>query len=110
MEDTLIDMVTILGVTEDSEINKCKLYLLNAANVIMEIRQMPYVENKYQSLQVQMAIELYNKQGVEGEVSHSENGISRGYSSTFISKNLLDQITPRVKPLTQQMDSIPMPL
>lgn len=49
---------------------------------------------KYRTLQLQIAVELYNKQGAEGETSHSENGISRQYDSAYISKDLLSQITP----------------
>lgn len=52
------------------------------------------VPKKYKSLQIDIAVNLYNKQGAEGEISHSENGISRAYDSSYISKELLAQIIP----------------
>ncbi len=106
----LDNLISILGVTEDVDIAKCKLYLETAGDVIKEIRQYPFVEDKYSTLQVQMAVELFNKQGIEGQISHSENGISRSFASTFISKHLLDQITPRVKSVCEDISQIPMPL
>jgi hypothetical protein len=63
-------------------------------------RRFPYgttleeVEPRYVDLQLRIAVELYNKQGAEGESAHSENGISRTYESAGISKNLLYEITP----------------
>lgn len=49
---------------------------------------------KYNSLCLDIATEMYNKQGAEGEVAHSENGVSRTYSSAYVSSELLRQITP----------------
>lgn len=93
----LVDtMMVLLELTEDSDKIKCKYYLDLAGDVINNIRKTPLVEEKYHNVQIQMAIELYNKQGVEGQTSHSENGISRGYKSTAISDDLLTQVTPRV--------------
>jgi hypothetical protein len=39
---------------------------------------------------------MYNKLGVEGQTSHSENGVSRSYSSASVSEELLREITPKV--------------
>ena len=52
------------------------------------------VEPRYEFLQMSMAIELFNKIGIEGEISHSENGISRTFSTADVSTSLLEQITP----------------
>lgn len=52
------------------------------------------VEPRYEKLQIQIAVEIYNKQGAEGQVSHSENGISRSYESAYVSDTLLKRITP----------------
>ena len=52
------------------------------------------VETRYQDLQFRIAMDLYNKIGAESELSHTENGISRTYESSWISKQLLDEITP----------------
>lgn len=56
-----------------------------------------YVEDCYLDLQYRIALDLYNKQGAEGETSHSENGISRNYESSWISEQLLQEVTPFAK-------------
>jgi hypothetical protein len=38
---------------------------------------------------------MFNKRGAEGETSHSENGVSRTYSSASVSEELLREITPK---------------
>lgn len=43
------------------------------------------LENRYLSLQVELAIIKYNMQGVEGQSEHSENGIKRVYSNRLLS-------------------------
>lgn len=52
-------------------------------------------EDKYNSLVVRLAICSIAKYGAEGQTSHSENGISRGYDggSTY-PKALLQEIVP----------------
>ena len=54
------------------------------------------IEPKYMDLQVRIAVEMYNKQGVEGQTLHSENGVSRNYASANVSEDLLKEITPKV--------------
>lgn len=56
-----------------------------------------YVEDCYLNLQYRIALDLYNKQGAEGEISHSENGISRGFESSWVSEQLLQEVTPFAK-------------
>lgn len=55
--------------------------------------------SKYDNLQIRMAVYLINKQGAEGETSHSENGVSRMYSSADIPNAMLNEITPFAKVL-----------
>lgn len=74
-----------------------EFYLDNASEVICDIRNSDNVEKKYLTTQIKIAIEMYNKRGVEGQVGHNENGISRSYEKADISKSLLDSITPIVK-------------
>lgn len=54
------------------------------------------LEARYQDLQYRMALDLYNKIGAEGQISHSENGVSRAYESSWISAQLLEEVTPFV--------------
>lgn len=53
-----------------------------------------FVETRYIDWQYRCALDLYNKIGAEGQLSHSENGISRGYESSWISDQLLREVTP----------------
>lgn len=77
------------------------LILLETAKSAINARRYPFgevpeeLEKRYENLQIRIAVELYNKQGAEGEVSHSENGISRTYSAAWISEELLSEVTPK---------------
>lgn len=53
-----------------------------------------YVEDRYLDLQFRIALDLYNKQGAEGEETHNENGINRKFESSWISAQLLREVTP----------------
>ena len=77
-------------------------YLEDAKGIILNKRY-PFgypegteVEPKYETVQVKMALELFSKRGAEGEVSHNENGISRGYESASVSPSLLNMVIPKV--------------
>lgn len=87
-------LLNIGGADQDGLLN---LYLDIAKDKICDIRYTMAVEPQYVNTQVQIALELYNKMGVEGQLSHSENGIDRGYENSGISKSLLDGIIPCVK-------------
>lgn len=74
-------------------------YLTLAGSKIIR-RAYPYdetvdtVPNRYGCLQCEIAAYMLNKRGAEGETSHSENGISRGYESADVPESLLGQIVP----------------
>ena len=55
-----------------------------------------FVEDRYKDLQFRIAMDLYNKIGAEGEMTHSENGISRTFESSWISEQLLSEVVPFV--------------
>lgn len=55
-----------------------------------------FVEPRYQDLLYRVAVELYNKTGAEGQLSHGENEIQRTYESSWISEQLLMEVTPFV--------------
>lgn len=52
------------------------------------------VPRKYQNRQLEIALYLYNKQGAEGQLIHSENGISRTYESASVPESMLKDIVP----------------
>lgn len=74
-----------------------QFYLDDAADIICNLRNSDKVEPQYLNAQLKIAIELYNKRGAEGEIQHSENGISRIYERSDISPSLLANITPVAK-------------
>lgn len=41
------------------------------------------------------AVVIYNMRGVEGQIAHSENGVSRSYAEAAGLKPILEQIVPR---------------
>ena len=58
-------------------------------------------EEKAQALNVHnekvlsAAVVIYNMRGIEGQVSHSENGVARSYENCAGMKSILEQIVPR---------------
>lgn len=56
----------------------------------------PVVEPVYLNWQIAAAVELYAKRGGEGEVSHTENGVSRSWDSARLSVELRRRIVPYV--------------
>lgn len=74
-----------------------QFYIDCAGDIICDIRNSDIVETKYLNTQIMMAIELYNKRGAEGQTGHSEFGISRTYTASDISPNLLAMVIPIVK-------------
>ena len=69
---------------EDVEQSIFEIYLHLAIEKILNHR-FPYgtslvdVEPRYEHDLIELAIALYNLRGVEGQTSHSENGITRHY-------------------------------
>lgn len=75
---------------------------LEMAKSAIMARRYPYgdwpdeLENRYLDLQYRCALAIYNKEGGEFESAHSENGVSRSWSSEFIPDALLNEVTPLV--------------
>lgn len=76
-----------------------KSYLSIAGQKILN-RAYPYddtvtvVPRRYDYLQCEIAAYLLNKRGAEGEVSHSENGISRTYENADVPESMLKDVIP----------------
>lgn len=83
--------------TNDAELED----ILESAKAVILSRRFPFgeqpteIEDRYKDLQIRIAVEMFNKLGAEGETSHSENGVSRTYSSASVSEELLREITPK---------------
>ena len=75
--------------------------ILESAKAVILSRRFPYgeqplvIEERYKDLQIRIAVEMFAKRGAEGETAHSENGVSRTYSSANVSEELLREITPK---------------
>jgi hypothetical protein len=54
------------------------------------------VPTQYADLQFRIALDLYNKIGAEGQLGHSENGVSRSWESSWVSEQLLREVVPLV--------------
>ena len=100
--DRLKIKLKITGIDEDDSL----LEILEVAKDAILAKRHPYgeypvdeagepvLESRYTSLQLRIAVSLYNKEGAEGQLVHSENGISRTYESSDIPKSLLDEVVP----------------
>lgn len=54
------------------------------------------VPAKYHGTVVDVAVYLINKRGAEGELSHTEAGVSRTYGSAGVPEAMLSDIVPMV--------------
>ena len=70
--------------------------ILNARYPLRSNVDITEVPQKYDYLQLQMCVQMYNKRGAEGQVSHSENGISRVWEEGDIPPSLLKLVVPFV--------------
>ena len=99
---TAIERLKVRIPEEDND-NLLQEYLITAKDIIMS-HLYPFTDDyssllfpaKYVTLQIDIAEELYNKRGAEGEIAHSENGVSRSYESAGVSTTLLNRITPYI--------------
>ena len=95
-EDEKVAMVsTMSGETDESLVSA---YLYMAGKKILSLAY-PYgneteVPAKYEHIQIEAAVYLLNKRGAEGQLSHSENGISRSYEDADLPESMLRGITP----------------
>ena len=97
--DNLARLKLRTGEPDEAILEDC----LESARSAIMARRYPYqewpdeLESRYLDLQFRCAMDLYNRIGGEGELSHSENGISRSYESSWISESLLQEVTPVAK-------------
>jgi hypothetical protein len=92
-EDTPSDeeLITLLLVSKGA--------ILNARYPLGEWQE-EEVPTRYEHIQLLMCVSLFNKQGAEGQTSHSENGITRQYEEGDIPHSLLKQIIPMAGSVT----------
>lgn len=91
-----------LGIDSNQETDLLK-ELLDSAETAIMTRRFPFgydddaeFPDRYRDLQIRIAMDMYNRIGAEGQMSHSENGVQRTYESSWISESLLSEIVPIV--------------
>lgn len=95
-------MVKSLAAVPDGDAALLPAYLQLAESAILELRNPlsrdpssePW-ESRYDVLQCEMAAEMYARRGAEGEVSHSENGLTRTYAAAVLSPQLVRRVIPK---------------
>lgn len=63
------------------------------------------VPTKYEILQCRIANFMLVKQGAEGEIQHTENGVTCIYGQSDIPDNLMREITPKVGVIHARIDA-----
>lgn len=87
------------SMTDEKNVETLSAYLCLAADAILK-RRYPFrddvkdVPERYAYKQIEIAAYLLNKRGAEGQLSHSENGISRTYESAGVPESMLKDIMP----------------
>jgi len=97
LEKMKIKLGISLGDTSKDEL--LSLYLEDAENEILELTHLNTIPDKLLNTQIELAIIYYNKQGIEGQTSHGEGGISRsfeeGIPKEIMKKILAERRLPR---------------
>ena len=90
-------------ISPDTASDDILTHLLQQAEGIVLNRRYPFgppegaaVEARYEHIQLQIAVELFSKMGAEGQTVHTENGISRTYEASDVSRSLLRRIVPLI--------------
>ena len=88
-------------ISPDTATDPLLLYLLEQAEGIVLNRRYPFgapegasLSAAHEKIQVQIAVELFNKMGAEGQTAHDENGIKRTWEAGDVSPSLLKGIVP----------------
>jgi hypothetical protein len=88
-------------ISPDTATDSLLLSLLEQAEGIVLNRRYPFgapdgtiVEQRFENIQLQIAVELFNKMGAEGQTAHDENGIKRTWAAGDVSPSLLKTIVP----------------
>ena len=90
-------------ISPDTASSDLLLYLLEQSEGIILNRRYPFgppegaaLSALHEQIQLRIAVELFSKMGAEGQLSHSENGVSRTWEAGDVSPSLLKQIVPCV--------------
>lgn len=95
------EKLTILkSMVDGSDTDEVLFAYLKLAGRKIILRAYPYdktvteVPTEYDMLQCEIAAYMLNKRGAEGQIQHSENGITRQYENADIPSSMLKVVTP----------------
>lgn len=97
--DNLARLKLRTGEADEAILEDC----LESAKAAILARRYPYgewpdeLESRYLDLQFRCALAIYLKRGGDFETSHTENNVSRAWSSEGIPQELLFEVTPLAK-------------
>lgn len=87
---TEAELEDVLETAKDTILSRC---FVSIAKATAEEKAKMLEEHNEKVLKV--AVIIYNMRGIEGQISHSENGISRSFAENEGLKPILEQIIPR---------------
>lgn len=99
-EEKIVILQRMLDDTGDSD-EVLSVYLDLAEQKILN-RMYPFKDDytglelpdRYNMVQINIAVYLLNKRGAEGEIQHIENGIHRNYGASDIPDGMLKDVVP----------------
>lgn len=89
-EATEIELEDVLESAKDVILSRCFVSVSHASE---EEKAKALTEHNEKLLGA--AVVIYNMRGIEGQISHSENGVARSYADCAGLKPILEQIVPR---------------
>ena len=89
-EATEAELEDVLISAKDVILSRC---FVSVSSTSEEDKAFALVEHKEKVLNA--AVVIYNMRGIEGQSSHSENGVARSYEDCAGMKTILQQIVPR---------------
>lgn len=88
-------------ISPDTASDELLSFLLEQAEGIILNRRYPFgapegakLTAMHEQVQIRIAVELFSKMGAEGQITHSENGVSRTWEAGDVSPSLLRLIVP----------------
>lgn len=88
-------------ISPDTASDELLSFLLEQAEGIILNRRYPFgapegatLTAMHEQVQIRIAVELFSKMGAEGQIAHSENGVSRTWEAGDVSPSLLRLIVP----------------
>lgn len=83
-----------------TQVSQAELAAKSAEDTIRHFRGLAATdafESAYLSLALEMGVYAYEKRGVDGTVSFSENGVQRSYEDGSFPQSMTSRITPKAK-------------